>query len=68
MMPQTRAAVWLVLIAVLAGCASSSVRSYQSYQGNIPRPDRIIVYNIAPAPSQFAPEVAIAVKGPQRRS
>ncbi|MGF1641312.1 MAG: DUF4410 domain-containing protein [Rhodospirillales bacterium] len=57
-----RAACWLVL-AVLAGCASSDVTSYEPTRGTIAKPDRIIVYDIAPTASELAPEVAIAGKG-----
>ncbi len=56
-------AAWLVLIAVLTGCASSEVTNYQPYQGKIPRPDRIIVYDVATAPSELPAEVAIAGQG-----
>ena len=53
---------WL-LIVILAGCASSSVTAYQSHQGKIARPDRIIVYDFAATPSELPSEVAIAGQG-----
>lgn len=57
------AAVGLVVVAVLTGCASSEVTNYQPYQGRIPRPDRILVYDVAVAPSGLPSEVAIAGQG-----
>jgi hypothetical protein len=59
----THVAAWLVLIAVLSGCASSEVTDYRPYQGKISRPDRIIVYDIATSPAELPPEVAIAGQG-----
>lgn len=58
----SNAGSWL-LIVVLTGCASSSVTAYQPYQGNIARPDRIIVYDFAATPSELPSEVAIAGQG-----
>ncbi|MFO1153145.1 MAG: DUF4410 domain-containing protein [Rhodospirillales bacterium] len=53
----------LVAVALVCGCASSKVTSYQSYEGKIPRPDRIIVYDIAATPSELPAQVAIAGRG-----
>jgi hypothetical protein len=58
----SRAAHWLFVL-VLVGCASSNVTQYQSYQGKIDRPDRIIVYDFAATPADLPPEVAIAGQG-----
>jgi hypothetical protein len=51
------------MIAVLTGCASSEVTNYQPTQGKIPRPDRIIVYDVATSPTELPAEVAIAGQG-----
>ncbi len=42
------AATWLLLVGVLAGCASSEITQRQNYaaQDRLPRPERIIVYDI----------------------
>jgi hypothetical protein len=53
----------MVLLALLAGCASSSVMNYRPYEGAIPRPDRIIVYDFAATAAELPPEVAIAGYG-----
>lgn len=53
----------LSVIAVLAGCASSEVSGYRPYQGHIPRPDRILVYDFAAVPSELPPPVDIAGQG-----
>lgn len=58
-----RAACWLLLVALLAGCASSEVTAYKPYEGTIAKPDRILVYDVAPTASALAPEVAIAGEG-----
>lgn len=54
---------FLLLIVILAGCASSSVTAYQAYQKKIDRPDRIIVYDVAATPAELAPKVAVAGQG-----
>ena len=59
----SRAAHWLFVVFVVAGCASSNVTAYQPYQGKIARPDRIIVYDFVATPSELPPEVAIAGQG-----
>ena len=56
-------ASWLIVVVVLAGCASSEVTDYHPYEGSIPRPDHIIVYDFAAAPSELPPQVAIAGQG-----
>jgi hypothetical protein len=41
----------LFALVVLAGCASARITKHQIYvMGNIPRPDRILVYDFAAAP------------------
>ena len=59
----SRAAHWLFVVFVVAGCASSNVIAYQPYQGKIARPDRIIVYDFVATPSELPPEVAIVGQG-----
>ena len=54
------AAPRLFALVVLAGCASSKVTSYQPYEGKIPRPDRIIVYDFAATLADLPADVAIA--------
>ncbi len=56
------AATWLLVVAVTAGCASSEVMQRRSYAGGeqIPRPDRIIVYDFASTPLGVAPSSAIS--------
>jgi hypothetical protein len=63
MKASSRTAPWLFAIIVLTGCASSKVTDYQPYQGKIARPDRIIVYDFAAAPSELPPQVAVAGQG-----
>lgn len=58
-----RIGCWLSVIAVVAGCASSEVSDYRPYQGHIPRPDRIIVYDFAAVPSDLPPPVDVAGQG-----
>jgi hypothetical protein len=58
-----RAAFWLLLVAVLARCATSEVTAYKPYEGTIARPERIIVYDVAPTVTELAPAVASAGAG-----
>jgi len=55
------AATWLLLVGVLAGCASSEITQRQNYaaQDRLPRPGRIIVYDIAATPEDIAASAAI---------
>jgi hypothetical protein len=59
----SRAAHWMFVVFVLAGCASSKVASYQPYEGTIERPDRIIVYDFVTTPADLPAEVAVAGQG-----
>lgn len=62
-MRAARYAHWWVAALIVAGCASSKVTDYRPYEGKIARPDRIIVYDFAAAPSELPPQVAIAGEG-----
>lgn len=46
------ASIWLVLLAILAGCASTEVRVVRRYRGDrpLPKPERILVYDFAISP------------------
>jgi hypothetical protein len=57
------AAPWFFALVLLTGCASSKVTEYQPMQGEIARPDRIIVYDFAATAAELPPEVAIAGQG-----
>ena len=56
--------------AVLVGCASSDITQRQSYaaQERIPRPGRIIVYDISATPSDVPATAAITGSYSQRQS
>lgn len=58
-----RTALSLLALLLLAACASSEVTAYRRYQGAIPRPDRILVYDFVATPSDLPPEVAVAAQG-----
>jgi hypothetical protein len=58
-----RAVPCLFTFVLLTGCASSKVTGYQPMQGEIDRPDRIIVYDFAATAAELPPEVAIAGQG-----
>ncbi len=55
------AATWLLLVGVLAGCATSEVTERRSYVGKevIAKPGRIIVYDIAATPEDIDATSAI---------
>ena len=55
-------AAFIIVLLVIAGCASSDVTERQSYVGDeeIARPGRIIVYNIAATPDEVPANSAIA--------
>ena len=56
MKPPIRAVVALVVLAALAGCASTKVTSRQAYDGaQLPRPDRILVEDFGATPSEVPP-------------
>jgi hypothetical protein len=56
MRPLIRAALALLVLAALAGCASTKVTSRQAYNGaQLPRPDRILVENFGATPSDVPP-------------
>ena len=60
MRPLYNATKWLLLVAVVAGCASAKVTSQQPYEGlRIARPDRIIVYDFAATPADVPPGSAV---------
>ncbi len=56
------AATWLVALAVLAGCASTEVTQRESLAGDerLPRPDRIIVYDVGATSSDVRSDSAMA--------
>lgn len=62
-MRAVRLVVWGLVIALSAGCASSKVADYRPYEGTIPRPGRILVYDFVSAPADLPPEVAVAGDG-----
>jgi Domain of unknown function (DUF4410) len=56
MRPLIRAALALLVLAALAGCASTKVTSRQAYNGaQLPRPNRILVENFGATPSDVPP-------------
>jgi hypothetical protein len=58
-----RAASTLLVLATLAGCASTEVTSRQAYGGPaLARPDRIIVEDLGATPSDFAASSALAAE------
>ncbi len=60
----------ILSMAVLFGCASSEITQRQSYaaQERIPRPGRIIVYDIRAPPSDVSATAAITGSYSQRQS
>jgi hypothetical protein len=61
MTPLIRAAVGLLAVIALAGCASSKVTSQQPYAGGpLPRPDRIIVHDFGSTPGNVQAEGGVA--------
>jgi hypothetical protein len=58
-----RAVPCLFAFVLLTGCASSKLTGYQPYQGELAKPDRIIVYDFAATAAELPPEVAIAGQG-----
>ena len=60
----------ILSLAVLVGCASSEITQRQSYvaQERIPRPGRIIVYDISATPSDVPATAAITGSYSQRQS
>ena len=57
----SRVAPWVFALAVLAGCAQTTVTSRQTYEGGpIARPDRIIVHDFAATPSDVPAGSAVA--------
>jgi len=60
-----RAAPWLFVLLVVAGCASTKVTERQAYTGEkLARPDRIIVYDFAATPDEVPAESALAAASP----
>lgn len=61
MKPSSRLVLCLFAIVAIAGCASSTIKERQEYQGGkIARPDHIIVYNFAATPADVPAESALA--------
>jgi len=62
--------ICMLALAALAGCASSEITQRQSYaaQEQIPRPGRIIVYDIKATPSDVPPTAAITGTYSKRQS
>ncbi len=57
----SRVAPWVFALAVLAGCAQTTVTSRQTYEGGpIARPDRIIVHDFAATPADVPAGSAVA--------
>jgi Domain of unknown function (DUF4410) len=55
-----RASLWVVVLLVLAGCASTKVTERQGYTGEkLARPDRIIVHDFAATPDEVHAESAL---------
>jgi hypothetical protein len=62
MKPLNRA-VWLCVLVVLAGCASTEITERQRYQGaKLARPDRIIVHDFTGNPADVPPESPFAAQ------
>ena len=60
-----RIALPLLLLALVAGCAQTTVTEEQSYQGGrLARPDRIIVYDFAASAQDLPPGYDMAVAAP----
>lgn len=59
----SRAAPWLLVLFVLAGCASTKVTSEQPYTGErLARPDRIVVYDLAATPVEIPTDSAVTAE------
>ncbi len=57
-----RAAGGLLILVVLAGCASTKVTSSQAYEGpKLPRPDRILVDDFGATPGEVPADSGLAV-------
>lgn len=57
----SRVAQWVCIIALLAGCAKTTVTSRDRYEGErIARPERIIVHNFAATPADVPAGSAVA--------
>jgi hypothetical protein len=63
MKPLSRAAAWLLVLLVVAGCASTEITERQRYEGaKLARPDRIIVYEFTADPADVPPYSAFAAQ------
>ena len=63
MNPLCRAALWLFVLVVVAGCASTEITQRQRYQGEkLARPDRIIVHNFTGNPADVPPKSPFAAQ------
>ena len=57
----SRVAPWLFVLALVAGCASTTVTARQPYAGErIARPERIIVHDFATTPADVPAGSAVA--------
>ncbi len=65
-----RTMICMLALAVLAGCASSEIKQRQSYaaQERLPRPGRVIVYDIAATAADISPTAAITGYYSRRQS
>jgi Domain of unknown function (DUF4410) len=63
MKPLEPAAVWLLALVIVAGCASTEITERQRYEGEkLARPDRIIVHDFTANPAEVPPESALAAE------
>jgi len=63
MKPLSRAAAWSLVVAVVAGCASTDITERQRYEGaKLARPDRIIVHDFTANPAEVPAESAFAAE------
>ena len=63
MSPLIRAAVGLLALAALAGCASTTMTSHDTYEGPaLNRPDRIIIEDFAATPEEVPADFALTAE------
>jgi hypothetical protein len=63
MKPLSRAAAWVFVLVLVAGCASTQITERQRYQGaKLARPERIIVHDFTANPAAVPPESAFAAQ------
>jgi uncharacterized protein DUF4410 len=62
----SRAAPWILVLLVSAGCASTEVTDRETYSGaKLARPDRIIVYDFAVTPNEVPPGSTLSAAPPE---